>query len=71
MAIDDQPRAARSDLSRNKNPAYWCKKLQNTYAILEECKCRGMGTEELWRLPDKQATNMFISHYKTTVVIHK
>ncbi|MFM7984025.1 MAG: hypothetical protein ACKPKO_32340, partial [Candidatus Fonsibacter sp.] len=38
--------------------------------LLEECKCRGMNAEELWRLPNKQIASMLIAHDKTKVVIH-
>ncbi|MFM7980071.1 MAG: hypothetical protein ACKPKO_12220, partial [Candidatus Fonsibacter sp.] len=37
LAIEDKPRATRIDFSRNKNPAYWCKKLQNKESLLEKC----------------------------------
>ncbi|MFM7986245.1 MAG: hypothetical protein ACKPKO_43725, partial [Candidatus Fonsibacter sp.] len=71
-AIEEQPRTAHHiDFSRNESPAYWCKKLQNKEALLEERKCRGMDAEELWRLPNKQIASVLISHDKTTVVIHK
>ena len=71
LAIGDQPRADRIDFSRNDNPAYWCKQLRNKESLLEECRYRGMDTEELWKLPNKQIAIVLISHYKTTVVIHK
>ncbi|MFM7986232.1 MAG: hypothetical protein ACKPKO_43655 [Candidatus Fonsibacter sp.] len=51
LAIEDQQQATRIDFSRNKSPAYWCNKLQNKDNLLKECKCRGLGPEELWRLP--------------------
>ncbi|MFM7987651.1 MAG: hypothetical protein ACKPKO_50890, partial [Candidatus Fonsibacter sp.] len=59
------------DFSRNDNPAYWCKKLPNKESLLEECKCRGMDAEELWRLPTKQIASVLIAHDKTTVDLHK
>ena len=72
LAIEDkQQQATRNDFSRNDNPTNWCKKLPNKEALLEECKSRGMGAEELWRLPNKQIASVCISHDKTTVVIHK
>ncbi|MFM7982985.1 MAG: hypothetical protein ACKPKO_27045, partial [Candidatus Fonsibacter sp.] len=71
LAIEDQPRATRIEFSRNENPAYWCKTLQNKEALLEDCKCRGMEPEELWRLQNKQITNVLISHDKSRIVIHK
>ena len=75
LAIEDQPRAARINFSRDENPAYWCNKLQNKDPnkdpLLEECRCRGMDAEELWRLPNKEIANVLISHDKTTVVIQK
>ena len=71
LAIEDQPRATRIDFSRNENPAYWCKQLQNKESLLKECERRGMEPEELWRLPNKQIASALISHDKTTVVIHK
>ena len=71
LAIGDQPRAKRIDFSRNDNPAYWCKQLRNKESLLEECRYRGMDTEELWKLPNKQIAIVLISHDKTTVVIHK
>ena len=72
LAIEDkQQQAMRIDFSRNDNPAYWCKKLPNKEALLEECRCRGMDAEELWRLPNKQIASVLISHDNTTVVIHK
>ncbi|MFM7980969.1 MAG: hypothetical protein ACKPKO_16795, partial [Candidatus Fonsibacter sp.] len=58
------------DFSRNDNPAFWCNKLQNKENLLEECKCRGMNPEELWRLPNKQIASMLIAHDKTKVAIH-
>ncbi|MFM7986862.1 MAG: hypothetical protein ACKPKO_46865 [Candidatus Fonsibacter sp.] len=61
----------RIDFSRNENPAYWCKKLQNNEALLEECKCRVMDAEELWKLPNKQIASVLIPNDKTTVVRHK
>ncbi len=71
LAIEDQPRAMhRIDFSRNENPAYWCNKLQNKESLLNERRRRGMDTEELWRLPNKQIARVLISHNKTTVVIH-
>ncbi|MFM7982712.1 MAG: hypothetical protein ACKPKO_25655, partial [Candidatus Fonsibacter sp.] len=63
--------AARIYFSRNDNPTYWCKKLHNKKALLEECRCRGMDAEELWRLINKQIANVLISHDTTTVVIHR
>ena len=71
LAIGDQPRAKRIDFSRNDNLAYWCKQLRNKESLLEECRSRGMDTEELWKLPNKQIAIVLISHDKTTVVIHK
>ncbi len=71
LAVEDQPRAARIDFLHNENPAYWCKKLQNKESLLDECRCRGMDTEELGSLPNKQIASVLISHDKTTVVIHK
>ncbi|MFM7990423.1 MAG: hypothetical protein ACKPKO_65010, partial [Candidatus Fonsibacter sp.] len=40
LAIEDKQQAARIDFSRNESPAYWCKKLQNKEALLEERKYR-------------------------------
>ena len=71
LAIEDQQQATRIDFSRNENPAYWCNKLQNKEALLNECRCRGVDPGELWRLPNKQIASVLISHDKTTVVIHK
>ena len=71
LAIEDQQQAKRIDFTRNENPAYWCKQLQNKENLLEECRSRGMDTEELWKLPNKQIAIVLISHDKTTVVIHK
>ncbi len=71
LAIEDKPRATHSiDFSHNGNPAYSCKKLQNKETLLDECRCRGMETEELWRRPNKQIANVLISHDKTTVARH-
>ncbi|MFM7981816.1 MAG: hypothetical protein ACKPKO_21110, partial [Candidatus Fonsibacter sp.] len=47
LAVEDQQQATCVNCSRNMNPAYWCKKLQNNVALLEECRCRGMDTEAL------------------------
>ena len=71
LAIEDKQQAARINFSHNDNPAYWCKQLQNKENLLKECKYRGLDTEELWRLPNKQIASVLISHDKTTVVIHK
>ena len=59
------------DFSHNDNPAYWCNQLQNNENLLSECRYRGLDTEQLWRLPNKQTASVLISHDKTTVVIHK
>jgi len=71
LAINDkQQQATCIDFSRNDNPTYWCKMLQNKENLLEECRSRGMNTEELWRLPNKQIASVLIAHDKTKVVIH-
>ena len=71
LAIGDKQHAKRIDLSRNDSPTYWCRQLQNKENLLEECRCRGVDTKELWKLPNKQIAIVLISHDKTTVVIHK
>jgi len=49
LAIEDQQQAMRidhclvGDFSRNENPAYWCKQLQNNDNLLKEC-CGGAQT---------------------------
>ena len=70
LAIEDQQQAKRIDFTRNENPPYWRKQLQNKDNLLKECRCRGLDPEKLWRLPNKQIANALISHDKTTVVIH-
>ena len=71
LAIEDQQQAKRIVFTRNDNPAYWRKQLQNNENLLKECKCRGSDPEELWRLPKRQIASVLISHDKTTVVVHK
>ena len=70
LAIMDQTQDTRIDFSRYDSPAYWCHKLQNKEALLKECSYRGMDPKEMWRLPNKQIASVWISHDKTTVVIH-
>jgi len=58
-AITDQPKTF--NFAENENPKYWCKKLQNGPALLEQCRLRGIPKNEIMVKTNQEIASVLIT----------
>ena len=58
------------DFSTNENPTYWCNKLRNGPALVEQCNVRGIPKDEFMISTKREIASILITFDKRRKTAH-